>query len=49
MHTSHDTAANVRRRPPPRLPLYYRGRRAEVWIAACERRGVYPGTEGLTR
>jgi hypothetical protein len=48
MHTIHDTAPKVRRPPPRRLPLYYRGRKAEVWIAACERRAVHPGTEGPT-
>jgi hypothetical protein len=49
MHTTHDTAPNVLRRPPRRLPLYYLGRKAEVWIAAIERRAVHPGTEGPTR
>jgi hypothetical protein len=49
MHTTHDTAANVRRRPPRRLPLYYLGRKAEVWIAACERRAGHPGAGGLAR
>ena len=48
MHTTPDSAPNVRRRPPRRLPLYYRGRKAEVWIAACDRRAVHPGPEGLT-
>jgi hypothetical protein len=49
MHTTPDSAPNVRRRPPRRLPLYYLGRNAEVWIAALGRRAVHPGTEGPTR
>jgi hypothetical protein len=49
MHTTQDTASSVRRRPPRRLPLYYRGLKAEVWITAFQRRAVHGGAEGRTR
>jgi hypothetical protein len=47
MHTTHDTAANLRRQPPRRLPLYYLGRKAEVRMVACERPVVHPGADAL--
>ena len=49
MHTTHDTTPGLRRRSPRRLPLYYRGRKAEIWIAACDPQHVQPRTEGPAR